>query len=360
MSENSQEINYDFSTSDKGDFGTRRWGLRGVIDGYYSTNPTEEDMKDMPEEFRVALVGEKNYIRASELGKNYWERYQSARGVPSTNPFDARVLQVFENGKRIELGQKIVLRACGIFIDTQDEEGISLLPATEKTVEVRGHYDGFVGGEIASEDKIIEFCKSVGFTNWEICRALKFSRTLRKAGEFEKYIAEFKSINSRVFWRADRILSEPYIHHKLQTYFYLKRKVESGFTDVKEARILYISKDDCVKAEFPIVYPNPELEEILRKDIEEMSYFLINNIEPPKPEQVVFRPELDLKFVRGGKEVRVKGRWEGNWEVARSPYFTALTGFSSVKEWEKAISVEIVEKNKIIKKKYDDELVTTI
>ena len=75
----------------------------------------------------------RDYIGPSDIGKDFWGRYQKMMGVPETNPYPDRVLRIFSAGDEFHNLIKNVFKAAGIFINSQDDEGWSVVEPTNKT-----------------------------------------------------------------------------------------------------------------------------------------------------------------------------------------------------------------------------------
>lgn len=329
------------------------WATMGVWNNYNSVS--------LQKEAEGITAEPRNYIRSSELGKSLYDRYHKMIGTPVTNPFNPRLLRVFEVGNYYESYIKLLYKMMGIFIDSQDTNGEhSLIPATSNTIAVMGHYDVKVGGLPKSEAEIREICKP--WIDLEICtpymieRALIMAEQIRQKGGLKTLLYEVKTINSQAFWGNKNYLDKPYPHHVLQLYSYLKSEDLKG-NKIDQGRVLYFSKDDAMLVEFPVFYPDPNLEQILTDDIAQMSHYILLKQEPPKPESVVFNKNRKLKFIRNKQEIKLPGIWEANWEVKRSPYFERITGHKTTAAWEEAIKVDIAEKNQALKDEYDKSLI---
>lgn len=259
----------------------------------------------------------RNYIRASEIGSPFLDRYYRMKGVPPSNQFDIRTLRIFDAGKLWELIVVRILKMAGILQSRQDE---LIIPENKDHLLVKGHVDAIVGGKPdfdqakASIHGIIqEFGLEEGEDFLEQ-RALKLVEYLSK--EFpdglEPVIAEVKSVNSMAFWAHKNLDAKGYFkgydHHKLQLLTYLL-----GHPSIKIGKRFYISKDDmCLKED------NIKITEDLKKkwlaDVTTMSNYYRNNQEPPKEDDIVWNPE--------------KESFELNWKLKRSNYLTKITGLT--------------------------------
>jgi hypothetical protein len=273
-------------------------------------------------------VKPRNYIRASEMGKSYLDRYLAMKGVPVTNKFDARILRVFDCGFIFE--QDVVeriFRLLGLVVDSQKEVKIEL----PNMLPVIGHYDYKVGGTIDRQQREDYIMNNENISPWMKDRSLKLLEVLaeRYPNGMKEVIAEIKSVNSRAFWSHKNADPETgffkgYPHHKLQLYTYLRADSQS------EGRIFYVSKDDLTLLESAVV-ETPELKKAWEDDVEKMTFYYKNDKMPPREDDIIFNED--------------KGEWEKNWKVARSNYFTYITGFDTVDEWEKSIWPELKRRN---------------
>lgn len=294
----------------------------------------------------------RDYIYASEIGRNYWERYHKMMGVEPTNHYDARVLRKFAAGDLFEDVVGMILRKCGILIAEQERVE---LPATDKHLRVSGRIDFHAGG-ISDWS---EARRRVDAEDWpdaikNICYKIidKFEKEY-PAGLDNKVI-EVKSVNSMLFWSKKDYLLEAYPWHQYQLLTYLIALQKSG-------KILYISKDDLTLKEFDFE-PTEEMKVAYYKDLEEMTHYYVNKIMPPKPDPVIFdsrktysfsaKKELEkagtpkqvfdlmkpyvtnLVEISSSYGVKLQGSHEVNWEYERSPYRDLLTGTTTEDDWE--------------------------
>lgn len=273
-------------------------------------------------------VKPRDYIRASEMGKSYLDRYLTMKGVPITNKFDARILRVFDCGFIFE--QDVVeriFRLLGLVVDSQKEVRVEL----PGMLPVIGHYDYKVGGKIDREQRESYIMNNENITPWMKERSLRLLDLLaeRYPNGMREIIAEIKSVNSRAFWShknadPDTGFFKGYPHHKMQLYTYLRGE------NLPEGRIFYVSKDDLTLLE-SVVIETPDLKKAWEDDVEKMTYYYKNDKMPPREDDIIFNED--------------KGEWELNWKVARSSYFTHITGFDTVDEWEKSLWPELKKRN---------------
>lgn len=254
----------------------------------------------------------RSYIRASEIGTSFLDRYYKMHAVPFTNDFDARVLRVFEAGNLFEWLVRAVLVRAGLLHRTQQEV---VIPETKEHLEVVGHLD-FIGGGEPDWDaarSLQTALEGLGFPTRMLAVAERFVDALvEKYGDdvtFKPLLYEIKSVNSMAFWKHNRNgMLTAYPHHVMQLYTYLKA------LNMDEGRILYISKDDLTLAEL-VVRPDKELEAAWLGDVTRMSDYHRNNIEPGKPEDIVWNAAAR--------------KYEVNWHMSRSPYLTKIVNMSA-------------------------------
>ena len=289
----------------------------------------------------------RDYISPSDIGKHYWFRYQKMMGVPETNPFEDRVLRIFAAGDEFHHLIRNVFRACGILLKAEEW---SVIPATDKTLKVLGKYDIIAGG-LANVEQAKKYCEEWNFSDFVAQRTIMMAEKLLKKYPvgMPKLLYEIKSINSMAFWNKKDYLQDAYPWHTLQCYAYLKAE------NLPEGRVLYVSKDDLMTAEFAVKHPDPELEKEFQKDLMAMTTYIKEKLEPSKPNYFNFNPMGKIRFQRNKEKYVIDGCWEISWEVSRSVYFTKLTGFKKVDEWELTLKDELKRKNDEIKQKYIEE-----
>lgn len=319
----------------------------------------------------------RDYIYASEIGKNYWERYQKMMGVQPTNPFDARVLRKFAAGDLFEEVVGMILKKCGILIAEQERVE---LPATDKHLRVSGRIDFHAGG-VSNWDEARKRVDNEDFPDAikNVCYKIidKFSKEYPNG--LDDKIIEVKSVNSMLFWAKKDYLLQAYPWHEFQLLTYL-------LVLKKEGKIFYISKDDLTVKECELEVTD-ELKAKYYKDLEEMSHYYNTKTEPPLPDAIIFderkkysfsakkdlekigtpeeidklmRPYVsNLISISSAYKVQLQGAHELNWEYKWSGYRDLMTGTDSdeaYEEWEQQKNVEARDKDKARKKAFMDKL----
>ena len=319
----------------------------------------------------------RDYIYASEIGKNFWDRYQKMMGVEPTNPYDARLLRKFAAGNLFEDLVGMMLKKCGILIAEQERVE---LPETHETLRVSGRIDFHAGGIVDWDEAVTRVDKEdMPEAIKNVCyKIIERFRAEYPAG-LDDCIIEVKSVNSMLFWAKKDYLQEAYPWHIYQTLTYMKVKGKPG-------KVMYISKDDLTVKECDIVV-TPEMEEEFKLDLVMMTKYYRDKEEPPKPPIVIFDPrkkytfsakkELekigtapeilklmtpyfdDLVSVSAAYKVEFKGQHEVNWEYERSQYRNLLTDTTSDDEFDDWYSEQQTvarDKDKLRKEAFMDKI----
>ncbi len=290
----------------------------------------------------------RDHIWAGEIGMPFYDRYLKMSGIQPTEPLEDRVLRKMSAGIWFEKQIEYILQTIGILKEAQTRVEI---PATDKTLKVTGKIDQLAGG-ITDWNEARNRVKTYKFPEFieAICMKLIEGFEKKYPKGLEEVLYEIKSVNSQVFWAKKDYLEEAYPHHRFQLYTYLKA------TKKEKGRILYISKDDLTIKEFLVMNPHPKLEEEWQKDVEQMTYYWKNQIEPPKPEFVVFDKRKKLRFQHNKEKCIIQGCWTENWMVKWSQYFSMVTGCETEEEWMEKIKPDIRDRNIILKDAYKVKL----
>lgn len=217
-------------------------------------------------------------VWASEIGMPYLDRYMDMTGVPYTNLPDSKALLNFFLGEQLETGLKSILEGLGIaFTDNERVEY-----KTKDYLPV-----------IAKPDLIVEVSDWNKVKNDLADKASKLPEDKYKDRELEKLrnqykvienfqtkypaglpktIFEIKSTNSYAFKNIKREGAK--LHHELQLLTYLKAY------NLPEGHIIYVNKEFGDMNEFVIRADNERLNELWEIDIETMSFYIKNNIQP--------------------------------------------------------------------------------
>lgn len=239
-------------------------------------------------------------IYASEIGGSMIDRYLKMKGEAYTNPPNSRSMRKFMAGDIWEWIIKSVLIKCGVPFTTQENVRLEY----EGLLPISGRLDFVIGGKInyeesvhrAEGDDIPEFMRKPARA---IIEKLK---EVYPDGEIPQKILEIKSVGSFVF---EELLANdnPKTHHMYQACVYhLVKKLP---TDV-----VYVCRDDCRLLQYNIDSIAKELEIEIKKDVEAITNYYRNNIEPPKEELIIW--DNGLK------------KFKTNWKVQYSNYLQKL------------------------------------
>ena len=337
-------IHKKMETEEKNKVG-ENWSVAGIWNSELTLGRDERELK------------QRQHIWASELGKDYWERYQKMNAIKPDFGFEERILRKFEAGNFFERLIGFVLMSSGLL---KFDNKWYQIPADEEHLAVSVKPDFIAGGKPDWEE-----VKSNLTTNLLFQIMPNLARISKKLVEHlsEKYpeglkdlVYEIKSINSLVFWAKKDHLQEAYPHHQLQLFAEMKA---SG---LPEGRILYISKDDLTVAEFTQLLSSERLNEMYEKDTKEMAVFIRTKTEPPKPESIIFDPRKNLRFQYLKEKRVIKGCYVSNWEVGWSNYISQITGIEgkSQKEvstkWEYSLKGSLKRQNDELKEQFKSRI----
>jgi len=236
-------------------------------------------------------------LYASELGGSMIDRWHKLKGTPYTNPPNSRSMRKFMAGDIWEWIIKTVLIKAGIPFTTQDKvllEYPNLLP-------ISGRLDFIAGGAINYEEalKRLEMEDIPDFIKTPVKSIIERFRADYPNGLPEKLL-EIKSVGSFIF---ENILANdnPLKHHLLQaSVYHLTKKIPTD--------IVYVCRDDCRLAQYNIDKVAPIIEIEIKKDLEQITKYWKDDIEPPKEDLILWEDE----------------KFKTNWKIQYSPYLTML------------------------------------
>jgi len=287
-------------------------------------------------------------IWASELGGSYIDRYLRMKGVTPTNPPNARSLRKFDMGNFFEMFLRVLLFRAGIFQKAQDY----IVYQYPGLLSVTGRLDYLAGGKPdwdAAKKYIEEWSEMTGETIDEVTKRVprwrEISENFLKAmmetyGEktLADIIIEAKTCAMLSFERY-KSTNKPNPHHVLQLFHYLKGK------NYPEGHIFYLSKDDGQAIEFGVFNPSG-IEEFYKQDIETMTHYYANNIEPELEPQILFDPD--------------RGTFQRNWKVEYSGYLYHLYGFETPLAYREAWDKKVSRMNGLIKRIAEEKPLTKL
>jgi hypothetical protein len=244
-------------------------------------------------------------VFASEIGGSMIDRYLKMKAEPYTNPPNSRSMRKFMSGDIWEWIIKTVLIRCGIPFEEQNSvklEYPNLLP-------ISGRIDFIVGGQIdyaKAKERLIEE-DIPEFMKVPVEAIIKSFEETYPDGNLPKKIIEVKSVGSFVF---EDLLSKdnPKTHHMYQACVYhLVKKIPTD--------IVYVCRDDCRLLQYSIDRIAPELEKEIIKDLELITKYHNEDIEPAKEELIIW--DKDVK------------KFKTNWKVQYSCYLSKLYSYTN-------------------------------
>ena len=218
-------------------------------------------------------------IWASELGGSYIDRYLKMTAIQPSNPPNPRSLRKFEAGNIWEAIVGYVLKRAGILQSRQDW----IQYQYEGLLPVSGKLDFIGGGKPDYEKAYSTIQKEFDWLPEFISRATaNIIQTLKTEypNGLTNIILEIKSCSSFMFELYEKN-GNANPQHKMQLFHYLKCK------NMPEGHIVYISKDDARMIEIGVLNPSL-IENNYKNDIENISNYVLNKIEPPKEKFIVF------------------------------------------------------------------------
>lgn len=295
----------------------------------------------------------REHIWASEIGKNFFERYLKMTGVKPDLEYPKRVLRVFCAGDFYERLMGYILVTAGIL--KHDNKRYEV-PATETTLMVSVKPDFIAGGK-PDWEKVRKDLEENPM--WNFFPKLKLIAEKLVAQLNEKFpqglsdlVYEIKSVNSQLFWSKKHYLQEAYPHHAMQLHTEMKA------TGLPEGRLLYVSKDDLTILEFPLYLLDEEREKLWLADVQQMTHYIKTRTSPPPPQEIVFDKRKKITFQHKKLKYIIQGCYTHNWEIERSMYFpTIMTALGKeevkdTKKWIESLKPDLKEMNDKLKEEY--------
>lgn len=282
----------------------------------------------------------RDYAYASEIGGAMIDRYLKMKGEPYTNSPNSRSMRKFMAGDIWEWIVQTVLVKAGIQFTQQDRVRVCY----PDLVEVSGKVDFIILGttdfdNVKIDDTMPEFMQ-------RLTQAIvdKF-----RGQTFEKCILEIKSLGSFVF---EGLLAtdNPKTNHMYQAFIYRKG---TGLP----THIAYVCRDDVRLLQYSIDAIADALEVEVIKDLEEITHYYRNDIEPEK-EKLILWDAVGEKFTK-------------NWKVEYSNYLSKLyaynkngddaelTPFERPDEYYEWVAPQVSGLNRVIKRLKEGKEVTS-
>ncbi len=184
---------------------------------------------------------------ASELGGSLIDIFLKLKGEVPTNPPNDRSRRKFNSGNLQEWVVWMVLQQSGLLLANQTPfkfQYPGLLP-------VSGKLDFMMGG-VPDYEKAAYNIEHMNFPPFVKLATERIIANLKETigtEELKKIILEVKSTSSFMLEKYIRT-EEPQEGHVLQAFHYLKS------SELNEARIVYICRDDLMMKEFSVFYPS--------------------------------------------------------------------------------------------------------
>lgn len=281
-------------------------------------------------------IQSRDHLYASELGGSMIDRFYKLKGTAYTNPPNSRSMRKFMAGDIWEWIIKTVLIRAGIPFTTQDHVELKY----ERFLPITGRIDFIIGGttnyveaikRLEAED-IPDFIKTPA-------KAIITALQATYPDEIPKKVLEIKSVGSFIFESLES-QDNPRTHHMFQGAVY-------ALTTKLPTDIIYVCRDDCRLLQYSIDKIVPDLEKEIKKDLELITKYHKDDIEPPKEELIVYE----------------NGKFKTNWKIQYSPYLTMLYTLGDKKietpdEYFEAISPLVSSWNRVLTRINNKEKMT--
>ncbi len=261
---------------------------------------------------------------ASELAKSDVDVYLNMKGTEKTNPPNSRALRKMEAGNIWEWIMELVLRRCGIYMDSQEYIKTKI---EEGCVEVSGKLDFIAGGKVDYEgaEKLLGELKLPEMFTRAIKNTIEYFKHNYPEGLDHK-ILEVKSVSSFAFDKVERT-GKPIAGHDLQLFHYIKNKKMDG-------AIVYICRDDARMIEMFISQDDPELLAAYEAKVKKISKFFYANEQPPIEPLVLFDVE--------------EARFSKNFNIEYSGYLTMLYNFQDQADYDENVGPMVDRWNRVL------------
>lgn len=224
----------------------------------------------------------RNYVYASEIGSPFYDRFLKMKAVEFTNPPTNRSRRKFLAGNIWEYTVKQILIAAGVY--KSDEIKVDAVPYDD-CLPVHGRLD-FIAGGFIDGDEAFRKLAALALPDYLFNVGKKMIEAL-EGQDLMKKIIELKSVSTFAMDKVDK-MNAPIKQHTLQATHYEKNaKIP--------ADVLYICKDDCRMAQYSVDMAVSE--PLYRADLEQMTYYIQKNKQPPLEPLTKFDDMLG-KFIR--------------------------------------------------------------
>ena len=303
-----------------------------------------ESIRSLPERAMV----KRDYMWASELGKDYCSRYLRMHAQPMSNPINDRSRRKFVMGHVTEWIVGIILTLTGL-LKSKQLRGEVTLPGM---LRVSGKMDFIAGGDVnwaEAREKVKEvrslFALSLDdmppIIFHAIDRVLFRMEQMFTRVPLKEYIIEVKSCSTFI---SERLMKsgKPMPDHTLQAFHYtLANDIDS--------MLIYLCKDDAMCHQFEIT-KSKQLLKTYTEDVATMTAYynasgknFLKNMPPKAPEV-----EFDA-----GTYTFLK-----NSQVAYSNYLTMLYGYKDFDEFKYKWQYKVTAWNRVFKRMVRNDNIT--
>lgn len=260
----------------------------------------------------------RQHIWATELGGAMIDRFLKMKAAAYTNPPNVRSLRKFEAGNMMQWIVELVLRRAGILREAEEwvkYQYDGLLPVT-------GRLDFIAGGKPDWEkaQAEIQWLNLPEFFNRATLAIMRHFQERYPDG-LAPIVLEIKSCSTFMYERYEQYGLQTAKSHALQLFHYLKAKNE------REGHLVYICKDDLRMLELGVLNPS-WVEELYRKDIENLTAFIKNDKRPPLEKEIVWNEDTN--------------KFSTNWRVEYSQYLEMLYRYKEPidyrEKWDKTVA----------------------
>lgn len=225
---------------------------------------------------------EREYIYASEIGKQFFDRYYKMNGYEPSEKLSSRTYFRFFIGDLLEYGILRLFHRAGMQIQVQKGREKCIVE-TEGLFPVSGKYDAIISADgdwdtAIRNIKITPLDVTESFIDRYAIGIAEYCKKHYPEG-FDNQLFEIKTINSMSLKSNMKkgLMAKEYYHYHLQLYTYMK------YLGVDKGIIFYISKDDGV---FHVqeVHKTEQLEKDWLADVKGITECIRKDIPPEFPQ----------------------------------------------------------------------------
>ena len=257
--------------------------------------------------------------RGSDMGSCMRKRIWQRKGIKKTEEITIIQRRTMDVGSMFHWKYQKLFEKLGLLIEKEGE-------VIDESLHFKGHFDVLAGGIPEVKKELFEFTNKEGKL-WLDSNGYDFAIKLKEKIDKEypnglpKLLYELKTQHSMSFQYIEKKPNEEHFYQLCSYLFFLREK----YPDIKEGRILYISKDDSRLVEFPIKLTK-EIEDKIINELVMLNDYWKNDELPPQISEI------------DGKSV--------NWKCRFCPYKTLCRG----EGWEENLKKQIAREKYAAKK----------